>query len=348
MKRRTITSMAAVALAGLVVAGCANPVVPVHPIPVPEVDVRPAGAEVLPGPYTPPQPETCRPDRLASLRPTGSLPSPGSAAALAVLPAAARRGKLIVGVSQDTLNWADRNPTSDKLTGFDVDMLKQIALAMFGSDDSSHIQFLVVPNADRAQAVATGKVDIVAETMTITCSREHDTKVNGKKAYPVDFSSVYYDAKQLLLVPRASGISSVADLAGKRVCASKGSTSIQKLATLPVTPKVIPWQVTNQTDCLVMLQQGQVDAISTDDTILAGLAAQDPQVEVLSGVSLGDEPYGMAIGKENPAFERFVNAVLDKERTDGTWQALYETWLCPHGAHTTCQAPSPPPATYRT
>ena len=279
MKRRTITSMAAVALAGLVVAGCANPVVPVHPIPVPEVDVRPAGAEILPGPYTPPQPETCRPDRLASLRPTGSLPSPGSAAALAVLPAAARRGKLIVGVSQDTLQLG--RPESDERQ---ADRLRR-----------RHAQ------ADRPRHVRVGRFQPHPVPGGAQCRprpgrghregrhrrrddddhlfAEHDTKVNGKKAYPVDFSTVYYDAKQRLLVPSSSGITSVADLAGKRVCASNGSTSIENLARLPVTPKVIPWQVTNQTDCLVMLQQGQVDAISTDDTILAGLAAQDPQVE---------------------------------------------------------------------
>ena len=76
------------------------------------------------------------------------------------------------------------------------------------------------------------------------------------------------------------------------------------------------------TDCLVMLQQGQVDAISTDDVVLAGLAAQDPTVEVV-GASLGVEPYGIGIMKENSDLVRFVNGVLEEVRLDGTWERLY-------------------------
>jgi polar amino acid transport system substrate-binding protein len=343
MKRHPLMIPACAALAGLLAAGCANPVVPVHPIPVPVVVVRPAGASIYR--ETPPAPERCA-NPYASLAPTGALPAPGSAAARAVLPAAAQRGYLKVGVSQDTLHWGYRDPRTNSLTGFDVDMLQQIALAMFGSDDRAHLHFVVVPNADRAQAVHTGKVDIVAETMTITCSREHDTKVNGKTAYPVDFSSVYYDAHQRVLVSDTSNIRGIADLAGKRVCASKGSTSLQNLARLKLTPKPILWQVTNQTDCLVMLQQGQVDAISTDDTILAGLAEQDPHVKLLGGPALSPERYGMAISKANPAFERFVNAVLAGELADGTWTKLAsKNSVC--AGQSNCTITPPPTGPYR-
>jgi polar amino acid transport system substrate-binding protein len=267
------------------------------------------------------------------------LPRPGSPAALGVLPAAAKRGYLLAGVSQDTLHWSYRDPSTNGLTGFDVEMLDQIAAAMFGTS-AHHITFVVVPNKDRAKAVHDGQVDIVAETMTITCGREHDPKL------PVDFSSVYYAAEQKVLVPTGSKIRTIADLAGKRVCASENSTSILRLAYLSVHPAVVPWQVANQSDCLVLLQQGRVDAISTDDTILAGFEAQDPQVTMLGGPPLEHEPYGMAISQTNPALTRFVNAVLARERADGTWQRLYETWLCPHGAFT-CTAPAPPTASYR-
>ena len=82
------------------------------------------------------------------------------------------------------------------------------------------------------------------------------------------------------------------------------------------------------TDCLVLLQQGQVAAVSTDDTILDGLAAQDPFTKVV-GPRLTDEPYGLAISKQHPDFVRFVNAVLAQERADGAWKASYHHWVGP-------------------
>jgi polar amino acid transport system substrate-binding protein len=106
------------------------------------------------------------------------------------------------------------------------------------------------------------------------------------------------------------------------------------------------WAVANETDCLVLLQQGQVDAISTDDTILQGLAYQDPNVKILTDANqtLSDEPYGMAISKAHPEFTRFVNAVLAQERADGMWQSIWQQNLGPTLER---QAPAPPPAVYR-
>jgi polar amino acid transport system substrate-binding protein len=94
-------------------------------------------------------------------------------------------------------------------------------------------------------------------------------------------------------------------------------------------------------DCLVAFQQNEVDAISTDDTILAGMAAQDPYAKVI-GPKFTQEPYGMAMSKEHPEFTKFVNGVLAKNRADGTWKATYERWLGDFGA-----APSPPAAEYK-
>ena len=75
-----------------------------------------------------------------------------------------------------------------------------------------------------------------------------------------------------------------------------------------------------------MMQQGQVDAISTDDVVLQGLARQDPTVDVV-GESLGVEPYGVGIKKDNDDLVRFVNGALDEMRADGTWERLYDRWL---------------------
>ena len=155
-----------------------------------------------------------------------------------------------------------------------------MAEAIFGPSYPDHIHYTIVPNADRVQEVQQGKVDIVAETMTINCAREKD----------VDFSTVYYEAGQKILVPNNSTITGPQDLGGKRVCAANGSTSLQNLVA-PGMPKHMQlWGVNNETDCLVMLQQGQVDAISTDDAILLGLAAQDPNVKILGPIVQHDEP----------------------------------------------------------
>jgi polar amino acid transport system substrate-binding protein len=222
-------------------------------------------------------------------------------------------------------------------------MVDQVAQAIFGPSWAQHILYVIVPNGKRISAVSSGQVDIVAETMTITCGRQY--RPPGQKVDPnaccVDFSTEYYNAAQRILVPIGSPIRSVADLAGKRVCAASGSTSLVNLTKQAPAAKQV--ELVNQTDCLVLLQQGQVDAISTDDTILEGLAAQDPNLKLL-GARLSDEPYGMAISQAHPDFTRFVNAVLAKERTDGEWKAI---WTGELGKVLGPSAPPPPAARYR-
>ena len=241
------------------------------------------------------------------------------------------RGYLKVGVAQSTYLWGYRDPVSGQLTGFDIDILQQVAEAIFGSP--GHIRYTIVPNIDREQAVESGEVDIVAETMTITCDR----------AKNVDFSTVYYEAGQKILVPENSSITGPQDLAGKRVCGPAGSTSIQNLVAKGMPPHIKIWAVNDMTGCLVMLQQHQVDAISTDDAILVGLRAQDPNTKIV-GAAFSSEPYGLAISKAHPDFTSFVNGVLAQVRSDGTWASIYNTWLLPQVGGTT---PAPPAASYR-
>jgi polar amino acid transport system substrate-binding protein len=297
------------------------------------VNVMPAGAApVTAAPAGSGGGQTCNGGHVtASLKPEGNLPPVGQMPAGSYMATIERRGYLIAGVDQNTLLWGYRNPASGALEGFDIDMVDQVAQAIFGTA-SRHVHYIIVPNANRVSAVQSGQVDIVAETMTINCDREKS----------VDFSTEYYDAGQAILVRDGSPIRSPADLQGRTVCAASKSTSLDNLAALPHPPKLIA--VINQTDCLVMLQQGQVDAISTDDTILDGLAAQDPNVAVLPRVRLSDEPYGMAISKAHPDFTRFVNGVLARERSDGTWTSIWKHWI---GQTVGGSPPSPPQAVYR-
>jgi polar amino acid transport system substrate-binding protein len=226
--------------------------------------------------------------------------------------AIAERGRLIAGVDQNTDFFGSRNPATGELEGFDIDIAREIARAIFGDPD--RIQLRVVNAKERESVLQNGEVDVVVRTYSITCDR--------KKL--VDFSAVYYYADQKILSAKGSGIDSAAALAGKRVCAVLGTTSLSKLFQLGSRPQV--FGATAWTDCLVMLQQGQVDAISTDDSVLKGLAAQDPTLDV-SGESIAKEPYGIGVNASHEDLVRFVNGVLEKIRRDGTWQRLYDRWL---------------------
>jgi polar amino acid transport system substrate-binding protein len=287
------------------------------------------------------------PECLKSRRPPwSSVPSP--TAARPDVAAIRDRGYLTVGVDQTTWHWGYYNAATSNYEGFDVDMLTKVAVAIFGDQalEQGKIRFKVVPNASRQKAVADGSVDLLAETMTVTCGRQEDSKDQPG----VDFSSVYFMAGQGVLVPKSSGIHSLADLDGKRVCATNGSTSLDELANQQDMQgaDVERWGAATQTDCLVMLQQGDVDAISTDDTILEGLAQQDPSLQVLtnadgSPVTLRAEPYGIAIAKGKTDLVQFVNAVLAQDRADGGWERSRDQWLCP-GSNCTA---TPPDVTYK-
>lgn len=269
---------------------------------------------------------TC--DPTASLRPLGPpAVTPGSY--MATIRA---RGYLIAGVDQNTYHFGYLNPFDDQIEGFDIDMLHAIAAAIFGNPDK--IRFVAISDAERIPAIQSGKVDIVAHTMTITCAR----------LQLVDFSTVYFDAAQRVLVLKNSGINSVPDLDARKVCATSGSTSLALIksgldADSGEPAYGVPVAVPYWTDCLVLLQQGNVAAISTDDSILAGLEAQDPYAEIM-GPDLSNEPYGLAISKQHPDFVRFVNAVLAKMRADGQWAASYRRWIG-------TPVPAPPAAHYQ-
>jgi polar amino acid transport system substrate-binding protein len=108
------------------------------------------------------------------------------------------------------------------------------------------------------------------------------------------------------------------------VCAADGSTSIATIQSNPAHP--VAYGVVDFSDCLVAIQQNEAVAASTDDTILAGLAAQDPNLEVLPA-SLESEPYGIAVGLTATDLERFVNGVLAQIRSNGEWEVIYDKWL---------------------
>ncbi len=267
-------------------------------------------------------------DPTASYRPDESLPPAGQMPPGSTMRAIQDAGQLIAGVDQNTFLFGFRNPSTNTLEGFDIDRVREIAEAIFG--DPNKVQFKVVTSAGRIKALTEGDVHIVVRTMTATCERWQQ----------INFSAIYYTAGQRILVDRSSKVEKLDQLGGQKVCAAKGSTSIKTIADHAA--KLVPVQVDNWSDCLIMLQQGQVAAVSTDDTILSGMAAQDPNVK-MAGPRFTEEPYGIGIPKDDIDMVKFVNGVLAKSIADGSWARSYDTWLGRTGE----PRPTPPQPVYR-
>lgn len=310
-----------------------------------------------------------------TLAPVDPLPRPGDMPVGSTMAKIVKRGYLIAGVDQDTYQFGYLNPSptetsgpdagSDVVVGFDIDIAHAIAQAIFG--DPNRVRFKVITNEERISALTgaggspsaptapnatapdatapdtsapdtsaadtSGPVDIVVSSLTINCQR----------AAEVYFSAPYLDAGQSVMVNKGSTYTSISSLAGRKVCAVPGTTSITNI--LPY--HVIPIAAVNFTDCLVMLEQGQVDAISTDDTILEALVAQDPGAKLVDTLPFTLEPYGIAMSKSTPDLVRFVNGVLEEIKNGGigaeyNWLNLYERWIDSTPAPTL----TPPPASY--
>jgi polar amino acid transport system substrate-binding protein len=229
------------------------------------------------------------------------------------------RQHLVVGVSSDSyLLGALAAGSSTRFQGFDIDVAREVARDLLGSPD--RIVFKVITAADRDKAVNAGVtkngVDLVARNMTMTCDRWKN----------VNFSATYFQAAQQTLVRKGTPQRSLAALgkAGRTICAPKSSTSLAAIPRLAAGAK--PYGADQHTACLALLQEGRVDAITGDNTVLAGLVAQDPTTEVLPE-KVSSEPYGLAVAKNHPELARYVNGVLQRTIADGTWQRLYNTWF---------------------
>lgn len=306
------------ALTATALTGCGQPVDNLT-APAPTLaPPTPAGMEELksePGQKLAPLDTNC--DRTASLRPFGNR-----AQADAAVAAVRERGRLLVGLDIGSNLFSFRDPITGEITGFDVDIAGEVARDIFGKP--SAVEYRILSSADRITALQDNTVDIVVKTMTMTCERREK----------VGFSSAYFVAYQRILAPRESDIATPADLSGKRVCVARGTTSLQRVQEIEPPPTVVT--VVTWADCLVALQQHEVDAVSTDDAILAGLVSQDPYLHIV-GPNMAEQPYGIGINLANTGLVRFVNGTLDRIRTDGTWDTLYRKWLTVLGP-----APAPP------
>jgi len=282
----------------------------------------PVGFEQMPPePPLPPDNPSQGCDATASLRPFATKPE--ADAAVADIRA---RGRLIVGLDIGSNLFSFRDPITGEITGFDVDLAGEVARDIFGAP--SRVEYRILSAEERVTALQRSDVDVVVKTMTITCERRKQ----------VNFSTVYLDANQRILAPRDSPIAKVGDLSGKRVCVARGTTSLHRIRQIDPPPVVV--SVVNWADCLVAMQQRQIDAVSTDDSILAGLVEEDPYLHIV-GPNMASQPYGIGVNLNNTGLVRVVNGTLERIRRDGTWNTLYRKWLTVLGP-----APAPPTPRY--
>lgn len=229
------------------------------------------------------------------------------------------KGKLVLGTKYDQLGFGQQNPTTNKVEGFDVEIAKRVAVAIFGGDVASvegKVEPVETVSKNREPFIQDGKVDIVVATYTI----------NDARKQVVDFAGPYFVAKQDIMVKAEdNSIKAVTDLNGKKACTVKGSTSEKNLRAKTPQADVLLFDTYSQ--CGEALRDGRVQAVTTDAPILAGLVSRSDRAFKLVEAPFSEEPYGIGLKKGDDAFRNFLNGVLEEIYFNGEWQAAFDATL---------------------
>jgi polar amino acid transport system substrate-binding protein len=223
------------------------------------------------------------------------------------------RGVLRAGVKNDApfLGFVDDKGT---LAGFEIDLITDIARRL-----GVKLELEPVKTSNRVQLLQQKKLDLLIATVTHYRSRDR----------VVDFSIPYLYTPQTLLVKADGGIKSVADLAGKRVGADAGSGALKYLRE--VAPKATVQAFQGWPEAFFALERGTVDAVGTDNILLAGLRSASPHPEAF--VLLGKPGfysggyYAIALRENDSKSRDAINFLLQDQWKDGTWQRAFDQWL---------------------
>ncbi|MBG0740361.1 glutamate ABC transporter substrate-binding protein [Paeniglutamicibacter antarcticus] len=221
-------------------------------------------------------------------------------------------GTVRVGVKQDQPGLGFKDAATGEYTGFDIEIAEWVAASLGVAKDK--IEFKPIPSASRESAITNGDIDYYVGTYSIT----------DKRKQLIDFAGPYFVTGQGLLVKKDNTtIKSEKDLAGKNVCSATGSTPIQNIkANFPDTKTT---EFDTYSKCIEALRGGQVDAVTTDQAILIGYAAQEPDTFKVVGEPFTTEKYGVGLPKGDTALRTFINKMF----TDGsdTWTKIYNDTL---------------------
>ncbi|EKN68242.1 transporter substrate-binding domain-containing protein [Schinkia azotoformans] len=224
-----------------------------------------------------------------------------------------QRDKIVFGVKHDTKLFGLKDPATGEVAGFDIDIARQIAKEILG--DENKAEFVEVTSKTRIPLLNKGDIDAIVATMTITEERKKE----------VDFSNVYFEAGQSLLVKKGSPVQSIEDLTKDTpVLAVKGSTSTINIRNAAPDAPVLEFE--NYAEAFTALKAGQGVALTTDNAILLGMASEDNSFELVGG-TFTDEPYGIAVKKGNTELVDAINGVLDTLKSNGEYDAIYKKWF---------------------
>ncbi len=267
-------------------------------------------------------------------RPAVSLRLIGAAVLAAVLPLTAtacggggpKGDSIVIGTKFDQPGLAQKNPDGS-MSGFDVDVAEFVAKELGYTTDQ--IEWKESPSGQRENLIANGQVSYIVATYSITDARKEK----------VDFAGPYLITGQSLLV-RAdntdiTGPESLED--NKKLCSVSGSTPAQRIKDK--YPGVQLQQYDTYSACVEALKNGAVDAVTTDEVILAGYAAQSPGTFRIADEPFSEERYGIGLKKGDSELRTKINDALEKMEAEGAWQAAFEKNLGPAGI------PTPPPPT---
>lgn len=260
--------------------------------------------------------------------PTTTKPTFAAGTTMANLQA---KGKIVVGTKFDQPGLGQKNPTTGKVEGFDVEIAKLIAVGLFGgsaSDAESKIEFKESTTPNRETFIENGTVDIVVATYTI----------NDARKQRIDFAGPYYVAGQDIMVKaNDNSIKGVNDLNGKKTCSVRNSTPAANVRRL--APQADLTEFDQYSDCVQALRDGRVQSVTTDNSILLGFVAASPTDFKIVGNKFTDEPYGIGLKKGDTAFRTFINDRLDAIYGNGQWASAFTSTLGKLGIPT----PTPPP-----
>lgn len=223
------------------------------------------------------------------------------------------KNQIVWGVKYDTRLFGLMDIATGEVRGFDIDIARKITEKLLGRDGNAI--FVEVTSKTRIPLLKNGNIDAIVATMTISEERKKQ----------VDFSDVYFDAGQSLLVKKGGSIKSVDDLSAENtVLAVKGSTSAANIREHAPDAKIL--ELENYSEAFTALQSGQGDVMTTDNAILLGMASANNEYELVGG-TFTEEPYGIAINKGQENFLNEVNQALKEMHEDGSYDEIFQKWF---------------------
>ena len=222
------------------------------------------------------------------------------------------RGKLIAGVKTDfpPLGFLDKKGVNK---GFDIDIVKALSKELFGNEDA--VQFVSVTSENRIPFLMSGKIDLIAATLTITDQRKRD----------VDFSIPYFITGQMILVRADSKITKYQDLARGKVATIRGSTG--DIAIGELVPDAERTKFERNSEALQALKERRVEAFVEDFILIYNFLQKNPGLKIASLQPFRPARYGLAVRKGDKEWLEFINAVLTRMKETGEFDELLGKWF---------------------